>query len=88
MTMQRQNTMTNMSAIKEHMLVVCKDGNRFAMVDHVDGNSIKLTRDDQSQHHWIPADWVDHVDDKVHLNRPADQAMRDWANTPPQTTSR
>jgi len=88
MTMQRQNTMTDTSMIKEHMPVVCKDGNQFAMVDHVDGNSIKLTRDEQGNHHWIPADWVDHVDDQVHLNRPADQAMREWSTTPPYVTNR
>lgn len=72
------------SRIKEHMPVVCSDGGQFATVDHLDaGNTIKLTRDDQGQHHWIPADWVTSVDDKVHVDRPGDQAMRDWSSTGP-----
>src|SRR5690625_2061438 len=48
--------------IQDHMPVVCSDGGQFATVDHLDkGNSIKLTRDDQGNHHWIPLDWVTRV---------------------------
>jgi hypothetical protein len=42
---------------------------------------IKLTRSDpsaQSKHHYIPADWVDHVDEHVHLNKSASEATRQW----------
>jgi hypothetical protein len=66
--------------IKEHMPVVCSDGGQFATVDHMEGeNSIKLTKDDQGQHHWIPVQWVTRVDTHVHVNRPGDQAMREWS---------
>jgi hypothetical protein len=76
--------MVNTTEIKEHMPVVCSDGGQFATVDHLDpGNTIKLTKDDQGQHHWIPVDWVTRVDDKVHVDRPGDQAMRDWSTSPP-----
>ncbi|MBA3276670.1 MAG: DUF2171 domain-containing protein [Chloroflexia bacterium] len=72
------------SQIKEHMPVVCSDGGQFATVDHLDaGNTIKLTKDDQGQHHWIPAGWVTSVDDKVHVDRPGKQAMQDWSTTGP-----
>jgi hypothetical protein len=34
-------------------------------------------------HHWIPVEWVTQVDDKVHVDRPGDQAMQDWSDMPP-----
>jgi hypothetical protein len=64
--------------IREHMEVVGSDGNHVGTVDHLDRNDrIKLTKDDSSdgQHHFIPTDWVDHVDNSVHLNVPADEAI-------------
>ncbi len=43
--------------IQDHMPVVCSEGGQFATVDHLDaGNTIKLTKDDQGNHHWIPLD--------------------------------
>jgi hypothetical protein len=72
--------------IREHMPVVCSNGGQFAVVDHVEGDSIKLTRKDSpdGQHHWIPLSWVTRVDDHVHVDRPGEQAMREWWNTAPQ----
>jgi hypothetical protein len=70
--------------IREHMPVVCSNNKQFATVDHVDGDFVKLTRDDKGQHHWIPRSWVASVDDKVHVDRPGDQAMREWMSSPPQ----
>jgi hypothetical protein len=77
------------SHIREHMPVVCSNGGQFAVVDHVDGDAIKLTKKDSpdGQHHWIPLSWVTHVDDHVHVDRPAEQAMREWFNTAPQTVA-
>ena len=72
------------SKIQPHMPVVCSNNGQFATVDHVDkGNSIKLTKDDQGQHHWIPMDWVTRVDQHVHVDRPGDQAMREWKTEAP-----
>jgi len=72
------------SRIQEHMPVVCSEDGQFATVDHLDkDNTIKLTKDDKDQHHWIPIDWVTMVDTKVHVDRPGDQAMKDWSSTPP-----
>ena len=74
--------------ISEHMPVVCSDGGQFATVDHLDGNSIKLTKDEKGQHHWIPLDWVTRVDEHVHVDRPGDQAMREWMTSAPQAAAR
>ncbi len=76
--------MVSPSEIREHMPVVCSDGGQFATVDHLDANNtIKLTKDDQGQHHWIPMDWVTRVDEHVHVDRPGKQAMQDWMSSPP-----
>jgi hypothetical protein len=72
------------SKVKEHMPVVCSNNKQFGSVDHMDGNAIKLTKDQSGQHHWIPASWVTKVDDKVHVDRPGQQAMKEWMSTPPE----
>ena len=89
--MEQQNPMIESGAaidpqqIKEHMPVICSGGDQFATVDHLDtGNTIKLTKDEQGQHHWIPLGWVSRVDEHVHIDRPGDQAMREWLTTPPR----
>jgi len=76
--------MIDASKIKADMPVVCSENGQFAVVDHMEGkDSIKLTKDKSGQHHYIPLSWVKSVDDKVHIDRPGDQAMRDWSNAPP-----
>ena len=42
---------------------------------------IILTKDDPKaggRHHLISIDWVDYVDQKVHLNKPSTQATSEW----------
>lgn len=70
--------MINATQIKPHMPVVCSNEKQFATVDHVDGQSLKLAKDDQGQHHFIPLAWVKMVDDKVHIDRPGQEAMKQW----------
>ena len=76
-----QNAPTiDITQIREHMPVVCSEGGQFATVDHMDGDdSIKLTKDNSGQHHWIPVAWVTRVDEHVHVDRPGSQAMREWS---------
>ncbi len=70
--------------IQEDMPVVCSKNQQFASVDHLDsGNTIKLKKDASGQHHWIPVSWVASVDDKVHIDRPGDQAMKEWMTSAP-----
>jgi hypothetical protein len=71
--------MVNAQEIKPDMPVVCSEDGQFAVVDHVDGkDSIKLKKDKAGKHHFIPMKWVTTVDNKVHIDRPGDQAMREW----------
>lgn len=70
--------MVNTSQIREHMEVVANDGEHVGTVDHFDeADGIQLTKSDPAaggQHHWIKADAVASVDDKVHLRCTADEA--------------
>ena len=76
--------MINAEQIKPHMPVVCSNDGQFAVVDHMEGkDTIKLARDKTGTHHYIPLAWVTTVDDKVHVDRPGQQAMRDWSDSPP-----
>ena len=74
--------------IKPHMPVVCSNDGQFAVVDHIEGRDfIKLAKDENGQHHYIPLTWVTSVDDKVHVDRSGDQAMREWTTTPAQPSA-
>lgn len=69
------------SSIRAHMEVYAACGARIGKVDRVEANTIKLTKDDPQaggQHHFVPLDWVERVDQHVHLNRNAEDAMREW----------
>ena len=70
--------------IRSRMPVVGSNDVQFAVVDHLEGRDfIKLAKDASGQHHYIPLTWVTAVDDKIHLDRSRDQAMREWTTTPP-----
>jgi hypothetical protein len=68
--------------IKQHMEVLGADGAHVGTVDHLQGaDKIKLTKTDPKaggQHHFIPLDWVDQVDDKVRLKKSAKDAITQW----------
>jgi len=75
----------NADKIQPRMSVVCSEGGPFGTVDHRDaGNTIKLTKDEQGQHHWIPMSWVTRVDEHVHVDRPGKQAMQEWSTEAPE----
>ena len=66
---------------QEHQEVVGSDGEHVGKVDHVRGERIILTKSDRDaggHHHSIPSSWVESVDEKVTLNRTADQAHNEW----------
>ena len=75
--------MVDKSQIKEHAEVIGADGVHIGTVDHVDGDRIKLTRDDSPQgpdgegakHHYIPFGLVADVEGgKVRLSATAANA--------------
>jgi len=77
--------MISADQIKPHLPVVCSEDGQFAVVDHMQGSdTIKLARDAEGKHHYIPLSWVTTVDDKVHVDRPGKQAMREWSETDPR----
>jgi len=76
--------MVETSDIREHMKVIGADGVHLGTVDHVDGDRIKLTRDDSPQgpdgegarHHYIPVGLVAEVEgDTVRLSATAQNAQ-------------
>ncbi len=71
--------MINAQEIKSEMPVVCSQDGQFGVVDHLDGkDAIKLKKDASGNHHFIPLKWVTKVDDKVHVDRPGNQVMKEW----------
>ena len=54
--------------ITEHMPIFCAEGHNHGLVDHVEGNYIKITKDDNGKHHWLPLSAVSSVDEVVHLS--------------------
>jgi hypothetical protein len=80
---------TNSMNIREHMMVHAKGagsmngvaGEHIGTVDHVEGDRIKLTKNDSPDgfHHYIPMAWVESVDgNTVHLSKDAQDVKREW----------
>ena len=69
--------------IRPHMIVVSSENDEVATVDEVEGmNLIKLAKDEDGAHHYIPLAWVTSVDDRVHVDRPTAQIRRQWTTHP------
>jgi outer membrane protein OmpA-like peptidoglycan-associated protein len=62
--------MADTSNIRAHMEVVGSDGAHVGIVDHLDGDRLKLARAGSAddRHHYLPTSAVASVDDKVRLN--------------------
>ncbi len=74
--------MTDLSQIKEHMEVIGADGVHVGIVDHMDGDRIKLTRKDSGEgaheghHHYISQGLVATIEgDQVRLSANGDVAI-------------
>ena len=68
------------ASIRERMDVIASCGKKIGVVDHVEGDTLKLTRKDSKdgQHHFIPSGWVDHVDSHVHLKKNSEETEKNW----------
>jgi hypothetical protein len=66
--------------IREHMEVYGSCGNLLGKVDHVEGDQIKLTKNDSpdGQHHKIPLSWVAKVHDHIHLIKDHKEVQSQW----------
>jgi hypothetical protein len=66
--------------IRQHMDVYASCGTKVGKVDHVEGNTIKLTKNDSpdGQHHRIPLSWVAKVHNHVHLNKDHVEVQNQW----------
>jgi hypothetical protein len=77
--------MIQTNQIKPDMPVICSEDGQFATVDHMEGtDTLKLKKDKDGQHHYIPLSWVSSAEDnKVKIDRPGGQAMQEWSDSPP-----
>lgn len=69
------------TGIKERMEVYASCGKKVGVVDHVEGNAIKLTKSDSpdGQHHFIPTAWVGRVhENHVHLIKNSVETESGW----------
>ncbi|SEM58215.1 hypothetical protein SAMN05444354_11913 [Stigmatella aurantiaca] len=76
--------MVDAKQVQPKMPVICSNNVPFARVDHMDGSdTIKLARDENGEHHYIPLSWVQSVDESgIHLDRPGKDAMKQWSTDP------
>jgi hypothetical protein len=81
----KESVMGDTSAIREHMAVVGSDGKFVGKVDRAERLSIKLIKDSPNadgEHRYIPLDWVERVDEHVHLRKPAVDVQEQWQAHP------
>jgi hypothetical protein len=80
--------------IREHMEVIGNDGTHVGTVDKVEGDRIKLTKQDDpdgshAHHHFLPVSAIESVNDnQVRLNMPGDRARRFATTTGGSTPAR
>ncbi|RYF04427.1 MAG: DUF2171 domain-containing protein [Deltaproteobacteria bacterium] len=75
--------MIDANEVKAGLPVVCSNGGQFAVVDHMQGaDTIKLKKDDAGTHHFMPLAWVTSAGDELKIDRPGEQAMKEWATAP------
>ena len=86
-SIKERNTCDNkLASIHEHMEVIASCGKHVGVVDHMEGNLVKLTKSDPTSggsHHFIPLEWVATVDQQLHLNKNSEEVFRDWKSDEP-----
>jgi hypothetical protein len=68
--------------IQDHMEVVDARGLHVGTVDSLEGNRIKLARDDSpdNRHHFVPTAFVASIGQKVHLSKTREQIQSQWTD--------
>jgi hypothetical protein len=80
---QRQQQRSSLRQVREHMEVVGSDGEAVGTVDKVAGDKIILTKSGPQaggHHHSIPCSWIQSVDERVTINKTAEQARQQWTD--------
>lgn len=74
--------MISENQIKPDAPVVSLNNAIFATVDHMEGSdTIKLKKDKNGEHHYIPLSWVTKVDNEVHVGRAEAQIKKEWTTS-------
>jgi hypothetical protein len=85
--MAMQGDRMDTAQIKEHMDVISSDRKVVGKVDHLEHpDRIKLTRLSSpggDHHHFIPVDWIAHIDQHVHLNKSGADVIAHWQHENP-----
>ena len=80
---QRQQQRASIRQVREDMEVVGSDGQPVGTVDKVSGDRIILTKSGAmagGHHHSIPCSWIQSVDERVTINKSAEQARQQWTD--------
>jgi len=67
--------------LSENMEVLGADGQHVGVIDHIEGMSVELKKDDPAahgQHHLIPMEWIASVDQAARLKLSAADAWSRW----------
>ncbi|MGL4313014.1 MAG: DUF2171 domain-containing protein [Sphingomonas sp.] len=78
---ERDRQRQSLRQVREHMEVVGSDGQPVGTVDKVADDRIILTKSDAAaggHHHAIPVGWLQSVDERVTLNKTAQEAQDHW----------
>ncbi len=59
------------------------DGADVGTVERIEGAFLKVTKDEDGNHHWIEDTFVARVDQHVHLNVPAAEMRANWLGDDP-----
>jgi hypothetical protein len=69
------------SMIREHMEILASDGVHVGVVDHLEGDRVKVTKSDpvsEGQHHYFPLDWIERIDAHIHLKPSSSEVLARW----------
>jgi hypothetical protein len=80
---KRQTQRQSLGRVTEQMEVIGSDGEHIGTVDKVRGDRVILTKSDPNaggNHHSIPCSWIESVDERVTINKSAQEAMAQWRN--------
>ncbi|MDP8914330.1 MAG: DUF2171 domain-containing protein [Pseudomonadota bacterium] len=80
---KRQTQRQHLGRVTEKMEVIGADGEHIGTVDKVRGDRVILTKSDPNAggiHHSFPCSWIESVDERVTINKSAEEAMSQWQN--------